>query len=189
MFASWKSVVSKQELPFLPTFIMYLGFISPRPPPRNAISEKIASATKLFVHLRAVRLTPVTQPEDLVSSILPVLCDLRTLDEVIVNNSCANEERSSKLVQLGNLRKLDLISPGRAILQLLPDWLSRISKTLVELHLMASISIMVVILISQLHVFITVKLWICYTRCPETDHSLYRTHRSVNNTWVILLPH
>lgn len=150
----------------------------------------MASAIKLFVNLRAVRLTPVTYPEDLYSSILPVLCDLRTLDEVTVGTSCANEEHSSKLVQLGNLRKVDLISPGRAILQLLPDWLSRMPKTLVELHLKASFQVWSFVLLPQFTpTFITVKLWICYTRRPETDYSPYRTHHSVNDTWIIVLSH
>ena len=69
---------------------------------------------------------------------LSILIKMNTLNAVEANASCFDELRAPNLVKLGNLRKLSLISPGRAILQLLPDWLSRLSETLVELHLRVS---------------------------------------------------
>lgn len=115
------------------------GFIFPRPPPRNMISEKIASALKRFINLRSVRLAPITYHAELFVPSLPILPELNALNEVEVNASCSDEPRAPMLVKLGQLRKLSLINPGRAILQLLPDWLSRLSESLVELHLKASL--------------------------------------------------
>ena len=80
----------------------------------------------------------MTYHEELFMSTLSILVDMNALSEVEVNASCFDEPRASNLVKLGNLRKLTLISPGRAILQLLPDWLSRLSGTLAELHLRVS---------------------------------------------------
>ena len=90
---------------------------------------------KLFINLRSIHLVPMTYHEELFMSTLPILVDMNALNEVKVNASCFDEPRAPNLVKLGNLRKLTLISPGRAILQLLPDWLNRLSGTLVELHL------------------------------------------------------
>jgi hypothetical protein len=80
----------------------------------------------------------MTYHEELFVPSLSILIEMNTLNEVEVNASCFDELRAPELVKLGNLRKLSLIGPGRAILQLLPDWLSRLSETLVELHLRVS---------------------------------------------------
>ena len=92
---------------------------------------------KLFINLRSIQFVPMTYHEELFVPSLSVLIEMNTLNTVEVNASCF-DARAPKLVQIGNLRKLSLISPGRAILQLLPDWLSRLSETLVELHLRVS---------------------------------------------------
>ncbi|KAF8968746.1 hypothetical protein BDZ97DRAFT_1797828 [Flammula alnicola] len=111
------------------------GYISSRPPPRNMLYEMIASAIKTFVNLGSVRFVPKTYHEELFVNTLPALLDLHSLTELIVNASCSDDARAPLLVKLGGLRKLTLFNPGRAILQLLPDWLGRLSRTLVQLHL------------------------------------------------------
>jgi hypothetical protein len=102
------------------------------------ISEKIASGIKLFINLRSIQFGPVTYHHELFVQSLSILAETNALTEVEVNQSCSDEARAPMLVKLRKLRKLSLISPGRAILQLLPDWLSSISETLVELHLRVS---------------------------------------------------
>lgn len=57
------------------------------------------------------------------------------LTELSVNFACTDEVRSPILAQINGLRKLRISSPTRAILQLLPEWLERLSSSLVELHL------------------------------------------------------
>ncbi|KAF8797659.1 hypothetical protein BYT27DRAFT_6926094 [Phlegmacium glaucopus] len=52
-----------------------------------------------------------------------------------MNASCTGDAKAPALVELCGLKKLTLYSPGRAILQLLPDWLRSLSGTLQELHL------------------------------------------------------
>jgi hypothetical protein len=99
------------------------------------ISEKIASGIKLFINLRSIQFGPVTYHHELFVPSLSILAETNALTEVEVNLSCSDEARAPMLVKLRKLRKLSLISPGRAILQLLPDWLSSLSDTLVELHL------------------------------------------------------
>lgn len=63
---------------------------------------------------------------------------LPQLRELTVNSSCTDEVRAPILVQINELQKLTLRDPSRAILQILPDWLGRLSKSLTELHLRVS---------------------------------------------------
>jgi len=60
------------------------------------------------------------------------------LSEVTVNPSCTRDTMAPLLVQINHLHRLTLSSPGRIILDLLPEWLGRLSKTLVGLHLTVS---------------------------------------------------
>lgn len=57
------------------------------------------------------------------------------LRELVVNTSCTNENNAPILTQITGLSKLSIHSPTRAILDLLPDWLRRLSDSLTELHL------------------------------------------------------
>jgi len=100
------------------------------------LPEAITNAIKIFVNLGSVRFTPVTYHEELFTHSLPNLQQSQSLTVVVVNASCTDEANAPILVQLGGLKKLTLLSPGRAVLQLLPDWLARLSRTLTELHLM-----------------------------------------------------
>jgi hypothetical protein len=96
---------------------------------------KLVEAIKSFINLRSVQFTPQTYHEDLFRESLIALRDLRSLTEIAVNTSCTDDAKASALVGLCGLKKLTLCNPSRAILQLLPDWLRRLSGTLQELHL------------------------------------------------------
>ncbi|KAF9546255.1 hypothetical protein CPC08DRAFT_379982, partial [Agrocybe pediades] len=111
------------------------GHISPRPPPRNTLSEKIATALPTFTNLISVIFTPVTYHEDLFALSIPILHNLAYLTELTVNASCTDDDHAPAIVQISRLRKLALKSPGRTILNLLPEWLGRLSPNLIELHL------------------------------------------------------
>jgi len=118
--------------------MLWIGFISPRPPPRNTLPETIANAVVKFVNLNRVIFTPVTFHENLFAQTLHILPDLRSLTDLTVNQSCTGGGLVQKLVEVTGLKKLTLFNPGRAILELLPDWLRRLSPTLTELHLKVS---------------------------------------------------
>lgn len=85
-----------------------------------------------------MQFTPQTYHADLFEKSLIILRDLRSLTEIAVNSSCTDDAKAPLLVELCGLKKLTLYNPGRAILQLLPDWLRRLSSTLQELHLKVS---------------------------------------------------
>ncbi|KAF8904781.1 hypothetical protein CPB84DRAFT_1677109 [Gymnopilus junonius] len=112
------------------------GHISPRPPPRNTLPEKISNALSIFVNLVSIRFTPKTYHDNLFQdSGIPALLNLKNLTELSVNTSCTDGAHAPKLVEIVGLRKLTLYSPGRTILELLPAWIERLCKSLVELHL------------------------------------------------------
>ena len=96
---------------------------------------KLVEAIKSFINLRSVQFTLQTYHKDLFAESLIALRDLRSLTEVTVNASCTDDVKAPALVKLCGLKKLTLYNPGRAILQLLPDWLARLSDILQELHL------------------------------------------------------
>ncbi|KAF8149464.1 hypothetical protein B0H34DRAFT_802453 [Crassisporium funariophilum] len=126
--------VSAQNAPYV-LALEISGYLSPRPPPRNTLSVQLLEAIKAFVNIGSVTMTPLTFHEDLFLDCLSAMRDWRCLTEVVVNESCMTDGKAAALVGISGLRKVTLISPGRAILNLLPDWLGRLSSTLVELHL------------------------------------------------------
>ncbi len=111
------------------------GYTPTRPPPRNALSEALPGALRAFGNLRTVVFTPVTYYAELFTAPLGVLLNSNALTELTVTAACAGDTHAPPLVQLGGLRSLTLVSPGRAILELLPNWLARLVGTLEELHL------------------------------------------------------
>ncbi|KAF7760029.1 hypothetical protein Agabi119p4_11724 [Agaricus bisporus var. burnettii] len=132
-------------------------YLSCRPPPANNLSEIIFDAITQFKNLRVAIFTPITFHEDVFTDVLKYLggsipssvdnsdisLPLRreavdippVLQELVVNTSCTDEVRAPLLIQITGLSKLSIHSPTRAILQLLSDWLRRLSDTLTELHL------------------------------------------------------
>ncbi|KAJ6615376.1 hypothetical protein B0H10DRAFT_1801539 [Mycena sp. CBHHK59/15] len=110
------------------------GYLSQRPPSFNPLPDLVLAAVRVFTNLHTVELTPGWYNTDLFTAVLIELKNRASLADLCVNLSCTDETRAPLLVQIGGLRRLELKSPGRAILQLLPDWLARLT-TLEALHL------------------------------------------------------
>lgn len=127
---------------------VYTGYLSPT----DTLSTIILNAITNFENLRVAILTPTTFDEGVFTNVLKFFASSpspdiststhapsphapRNLQELIVNTSCTDEERAPLLTQVTGLSKLSIHSPTRAILELLPDWLRRLSDSLTELHL------------------------------------------------------
>lgn len=78
---------------------------------------------------------------DMTLGILRALQNTRTLKEITMkfNSGFAGEPVAEILVRLQGLTAVTLIDPSRAILQLLPDWLGRLSSTLKSLNMLVSL--------------------------------------------------
>ncbi|KAJ3565671.1 hypothetical protein NP233_g7486 [Leucocoprinus birnbaumii] len=135
------------------------GYLPSRPSnTSSALSITILNAIEAFTNLRVAIFTPTTfLPE----SLTPVLSFLaptitpppspliseseskpepehamsRNLRELVINASCTDENNAQIVSRMIGLSKLSIRSPTRAILELLPGWLERLSNSLVELHL------------------------------------------------------
>ena len=88
-----------------------------------------------YRNLKAVQISPTTFPTGCFTDTLRALSMCLSLQRLTVNSSCTDEVGSSALVTIGGLKYLALMDPTRAILNILPDWLSRLSGSLTELHL------------------------------------------------------
>jgi hypothetical protein len=85
-------------------------------------------------------LLPAQAPEDLFVEPLRLLKNSPDLLNLTVNAASSDTLSAPILSQIVGLGSLTLVDPNRAILDLLPDWLSRLSGTLQELHLLVSVS-------------------------------------------------
>lgn len=102
------------------------------------LSTTIAGAIERFSNLSRITLCPITFHETLFKESLSLLPKLVHLRELAVNSSCMESETAPLLTRIEGLRRLTLHSPGRTILDSLPEWLSRLSPTLTGLHLRVS---------------------------------------------------
>jgi hypothetical protein len=98
----------------------------------------LRDALRKFTNIRSVKFVPATFHEDVFVDSLKLLPNPHTsLRELTLSSSCtSDEEKVSLLTGIKGLCKLALHSPGRAILQHLPEWLENNSSTLDELHLL-----------------------------------------------------
>ncbi|KAF8229386.1 hypothetical protein L208DRAFT_1424107 [Tricholoma matsutake] len=111
------------------------GYLSARPPPRNVLSSTLSNALRMFKNLTSLTLTPSTYHEDLLVESLSVLKRSVHLTTLTVNSSCMSEATAPILTEIDRIKKVTLYGPRRTILDLLPDWLRRLSKVLTGLHL------------------------------------------------------
>lgn len=109
-----------------------------RTPPGNALSTALSEALKRFTNLSSVFFTPVSFRCYVFTDLLRILTVSPVLRNITVNTSCMGDDREEWLSQLTGLNSLTLYDPTRAILQLLPDWLGRLSSTIQSLHLKVS---------------------------------------------------
>lgn len=93
----------------------------------------------MFRNVQTVSLLPQTYHEDLFDKILPELKMRSSLTDLQVNASCLDERKAPIMTTFERLTRLTLYDPTRAILNLLPDWLERLSISLKELHLRVGI--------------------------------------------------
>ncbi|KAL0952780.1 hypothetical protein HGRIS_007005 [Hohenbuehelia grisea] len=110
------------------------GFLSTRPPPTNLLPGTLLAAVRHYTNLRSVAFIPSVYHNDVFRSALDELavCGLQRLE---VNASCCDETNAPLLIKLRGLRVLTVRDPGRAVLQLMPEWLEGLMPTLRELHL------------------------------------------------------
>jgi len=111
------------------------GYISPRPPPLNTVQDILLSSIQAFKNVQTVALLPQTYHEGLFDKVLPELRNCSSLTDLRVNSSCLGDIRAHLVTAFERLTRVTLCDPTRAILQLLPDWLERLSSSLKELHL------------------------------------------------------
>ena len=115
------------------TFIK--GFLSPRSSPRNTIGTKILHAVQSYHNLNAIHISPTTYPTGIFTDVLNILRTKSSIRHLTVNSACTDDDGSSALVTINGLQHLTLVDPTRAVLNKLPEWLSRLSWSLTELHL------------------------------------------------------
>ena len=151
-------LVTSQKHLFSPTIHGFSGFLSPRPPPQNTFSTTLFNAIRVFSNLRVVQLVPRTYHEDVFTQTLQALKDASLLEDLTVNSSCTDAQRAPLITQIECLTRLELQDPTRAILDLLPAWLDRLSGTLTELHLKVN---KIAFLLHHSHFLLLLgKLWV-----------------------------
>jgi hypothetical protein len=92
-------------------------------------------ALKSYTDIASVTLTPMVFNPGMFTGALHALGDRPFLSRLTVNHCCMEGPNAHLLVKIGGLRELELINPTQTILDLLPEWLGRLSKSLVALHL------------------------------------------------------
>jgi hypothetical protein len=92
-------------------------------------------AMKSFTNIISVTLTPKGFCPAWFTGALHALGDRPSLSRLTVNSSCMNEIDAYIPATIIGLRELELLDPTQTILNLLPEWLGRPSKSLVALHL------------------------------------------------------
>lgn len=104
------------------------------------MANYLKSAIECWTNLHTVVFAPKLHHDGLFTDVLPLLARLERLRSLTVNVSCADEKHAHVLVQLRNLESLTIQSPTRAILQLLPQWLAELQKTLRDFRLTVYVS-------------------------------------------------
>ena len=111
--------------------------------PVNPLANCLITAIPAWRNLVAITIDPIQAPEDLFVEPLRLLQNSPELRTLNVNAACTAGISAPVLSKIVELQSLAVIDPNRAILDLLPDWLSRLSGTLRELRLLVSVPICV----------------------------------------------
>ena len=109
--------------------------------PINPLTNCLITAIPAWRNLVAMKINPIQAPQDLFVEPLRLLRDSPDLRTLEVNAACTGSASAPVLSKIVGLGSLTLIDPNREILNFLPDWLSRLSGTLCELHLLVSLFI------------------------------------------------
>lgn len=106
----------------------------------RSLETKLIAAIQSYHHLHSVEISPKTDHSHIFTNVLIALLTRPYLRQLIINSACVDEDGISTLVTFGNLEQLELQDPSRAILNVLPSWLSSLSNRLTELHLKVRLS-------------------------------------------------
>jgi hypothetical protein len=101
-------------------------------------------AVQLYTNITSVTFTPMTSDPGLFTEALRALGDRPSLSRLTVNPYCMHECNAHALAKIGGLRELELSDPTKIILNLLPEWLGRLSKSLVALHLTVNFKLFII---------------------------------------------
>lgn len=82
---------------------------------------------------------PIRYNVDVFSNVLPILGECSFLRNLAINGSSTDDVRAPMVTRIDNIDNLTIEDPTRAILQLLPDWLGRLSASLRGLYLLVGI--------------------------------------------------
>ncbi|KAI0687453.1 hypothetical protein BC835DRAFT_403929 [Cytidiella melzeri] len=105
-------------------------------PPYDEFADVLESAVQSWPNLQSVTfMAPATSYSEVFTKFLAMLPNLTHLRHLELNSGCCSETQSSVLAQLRGLERLVIEDPTRAILNVLPDWLSFLRGTLRGLHL------------------------------------------------------
>ena len=122
--------------PLLPTFSgsnWVSGHLEERS--TSSFPQVLSEALLEWTNLRSFVFTPHRFPEALINTTLETLPKCSLLQDLTVNETCCTEETAPTLTKIIGLKKLTIEGPRRAILNLIPEWLERLSTTLTGLHL------------------------------------------------------
>jgi hypothetical protein len=95
----------------------------------------VIGAIQLYTNITSVTLTPMAVDLEFFTEALRALANRPSLSRLTVDRSCMEEPNAHVLATICGLRELELLDPTPIILNLLPEWLGRLSKSLVALHL------------------------------------------------------
>jgi hypothetical protein len=103
-------------------------------------------AMKSFTNIISVTLTPLLYIPGMGFSAgaLHALGDRPSLSRLTVNEFCTEESSAHVLATITGLSELGILDPTQTILNLLPEWLGRLSKSLVALHLTVNFKLLII---------------------------------------------
>ncbi|KAI0684576.1 hypothetical protein BC835DRAFT_1389261 [Cytidiella melzeri] len=105
-------------------------------PPYDVFADVLESAVRSWPNLQSVTfMAAATSYSGVFTKSLAMLPNLTYLRHLELNSGSCSETQSSVLALLGGLERLVIEDPTRAILNVLPDWLSVLRGTFKGLHL------------------------------------------------------
>ena len=114
-----------------------LGWLLPTSAPRNNFSAVLKAAIALWPNLRSITMMPHTAPKELMDAALSAL-NSSWLISITVDSKHFTDETLPLLLSFKRLRILSILNPNRAILQVLPAWLSDLCPSLDSFQLLVS---------------------------------------------------
>ena len=143
-------------------------------------------AVKSYADITSVTLTPMAFNPGIFTGVLHALGDRPFLSRLTVNQCCMEEPNAHVLAKIGELRELELFSPNQTILNLLPEWLGRLSKSLVALHLTVNFKLFIITTLSL--TLVLAQLCRCHAGHLEIALAAYTTYPSFFS-WLLLPAH